>query len=143
MTRHPVQLQIKKADSAINREDFDTLIDIYSDDAVLVVKPGVNAVGKMQIRKAFEAIAAHFNHSLDVKQAGMKSSNPVTQRWSWPRRWSQLSTCRPSNGAPPMYSSSTRMVIGFASLIIPTGMSCCSITMPNPSYMDSPQSQET
>jgi ketosteroid isomerase-like protein len=39
---------------------------------VLVVKPGVNAVGKVQIRKAMEAIAAHFNHSLDVKQAGMK-----------------------------------------------------------------------
>ena len=45
---------------------------INSDDAVLVVKPGMNAVGKAQIRKAFEAIAAHFNHSLDVKQAGIK-----------------------------------------------------------------------
>lgn len=57
---------------AINQEDFDTLIDIYSEDAVLVIKPGMNAVGKVQIRKAFEAIAAHFNHKLEVKQAGMK-----------------------------------------------------------------------
>ena len=72
MTRHPVELQIAKADLAINREDFDTVMDIYCDDAVLVVKPGMNAVGKVQIRKAMEAIAAHFNHSLDVKQAGMK-----------------------------------------------------------------------
>jgi len=47
-------------------------MDIYSDDAVLVLKPGMNVVGKAQIRKAMEAIAAHFNHSLDVKQAGMK-----------------------------------------------------------------------
>ena len=54
------------------QEDFDTLIDIYSDDAVLVVKPGMNASGKVQIRKAFEAIAAHFNHTLHVHQAGMK-----------------------------------------------------------------------
>jgi uncharacterized protein (TIGR02246 family) len=72
MNRHPLELLIEKADSAINREDFDTLIDIYSDDAMLVVKPGLNAVGKVQIRKAFEAIAAHFNHQLDVKEAGMK-----------------------------------------------------------------------
>jgi uncharacterized protein (TIGR02246 family) len=72
MTRHPVELQIEKADLAINREDFDTVMDIYSDDAVLVVKPGMNAVGKVQIRRAMEAIAAYFNHSLDVKQAAMK-----------------------------------------------------------------------
>ncbi len=45
---------------------------IYSDDAVLVVKPGVNASGKVQIRKAMEAIAAHFNHTLKVRLAGMK-----------------------------------------------------------------------
>lgn len=68
---HPIELLISKADTAINQEDFETLIDIYSDDAVLVVKPGMNAVGKEQIKKAFEAIAAHFEHSLDVKQAGM------------------------------------------------------------------------
>jgi uncharacterized protein (TIGR02246 family) len=72
MTRHPVELQIERADIAINREDFDTLMDIYSEDAVLVVKPGVNAVGKTQIRKAMEGIAAYFKHSLDVRQAGMK-----------------------------------------------------------------------
>ena len=68
---HEIELLIRKADTAINREDFETLIDIYADDAVLVIKPGMNAVGKEQIKKAFEAIAAHFEHSLDVKQAGM------------------------------------------------------------------------
>lgn len=72
MTRHPIELLIEKADDAINGEDFDTLMNIYSDDAVLVVKPGMNASGKVQIRKAFEAIAAHFNHTLHVHQAGMK-----------------------------------------------------------------------
>lgn len=72
MKKHPIELLIEKADTAINQEDFDTLINIYSDDAVLVVKPGMNALGKVQIRKAFEAIAAHFNHTLHVEQAGMK-----------------------------------------------------------------------
>lgn len=68
---HPIETLIGQADTAINEEDFDTLLDFYADDAVLVIKPGMNAVGKAQIRKAFEAIAAHFAHSLDVKQAGM------------------------------------------------------------------------
>ena len=68
---HPVEKLIHKADKAINEEDFDGLVEIYAEDAVLVVQPGMNAVGKEQIRKAFEAIAAHFGHSLLVKQAGM------------------------------------------------------------------------
>lgn len=72
MKQHPIAVLIHKADAAINREDFDSLLDIYAEDAVLVVKPGTNAVGKTQIRKAFEAIADHFGHTLDVKQAGME-----------------------------------------------------------------------
>lgn len=71
MEPHPLERLIEAADAAINREDFDALLEVYSDDAVLVVKPGMNAAGKEQIRKAFEAIAAHFEHSLRVRQAGM------------------------------------------------------------------------
>lgn len=36
MDRHPIELQIEKADTAIVQEDFDTLMNIYSEDAVLV-----------------------------------------------------------------------------------------------------------
>ena len=72
MKPHPIELLINKADTAINQEDFDTLVNFYAEDAVLVIRPGMNAVGKAQIRKAFEAIAAHFEHSLDVQQAGME-----------------------------------------------------------------------
>ena len=46
MEPHPIELLINKADSAINQEDFDTLVEIYTDDAILVVKPGLNAMGK-------------------------------------------------------------------------------------------------
>lgn len=70
-TSHPIELLINQADQAINNEDFDTLIDIYAHDALLVIKPGMNAIGKEQIRKAFEAIAAHFEHTLEVRQTGM------------------------------------------------------------------------
>jgi ketosteroid isomerase-like protein len=37
VSRHPIELLIEKADWAINQEDFETLIGLYSDDAVLVV----------------------------------------------------------------------------------------------------------
>lgn len=70
-TLHPIELLINQADQAINAEDFDTLVDIYASDALLVIKPGMNAVGKEQIKKAFEAIAAYFEHTLEVKQAGL------------------------------------------------------------------------
>lgn len=72
MMQHPIIQQIEKADSAIMTEDFDTLLAIYTEDAVLVVQPGMNAVGKKQIRQAFEKIAIYFQHGLQVKQAGLE-----------------------------------------------------------------------
>lgn len=71
MDRHPVETLIGQADAAITREDFDALMAIYAEDAVLVVKPGLEARGRAQIRRAFEAIADHFGHSLAVEQAGL------------------------------------------------------------------------
>ncbi|HHE0548410.1 TPA: DUF4440 domain-containing protein [Vibrio parahaemolyticus] len=69
---HPIIEQIKKADSAIVAEDFDTLLDIYTNDAVLVIEPGKNAEGKVAIRKAFEAIAVYFKNGLQVQQQGLE-----------------------------------------------------------------------
>ena len=72
MNRHPVELQIEKADKAIVAENFNVLMDIYTDDAVLVIEPGRNAVGRNEIRKAFEAIAVYFKNGLKVEQNGME-----------------------------------------------------------------------
>jgi uncharacterized protein (TIGR02246 family) len=69
--KHPIELQIERADKAIVAEDFDTLLDIYTDDAVLVIEPGRNAVGKESIKSAFEKIAVYFKNGLKVKQNGM------------------------------------------------------------------------
>jgi uncharacterized protein (TIGR02246 family) len=71
MLNEELKQLIKNADSAINREDFDKLMDFYSEDAVLVVKPGLLAKGKEEIRRAFEAISDYFNHSLLVNQEKM------------------------------------------------------------------------
>ncbi len=72
MPDHELRQLIEAADRAITAEDFDALMDFYDDDATLVVKPGVEAKGKTQIRKAFEAIAAHFGNRLKVRQGLMQ-----------------------------------------------------------------------
>ncbi len=72
MPDHELRQLIEAADRAITAEDFDALMDFYDDDATLVVKPGVEATGKTQIRKAFEAIAAHFGNRLKVRQGQMQ-----------------------------------------------------------------------
>lgn len=62
---------IHECDLAIKREDFDTLLSHYTEDAVLVVKPGLVAKGKKKIRDAFVAIAKYFNNSLVPTQGNM------------------------------------------------------------------------
>lgn len=42
---HELKEIIKKCDLAIKQEDFDTLMNYYTDDAILVVKPGMIARG--------------------------------------------------------------------------------------------------
>ena len=51
---------ISQADKAIKEERFDDLMDFYTDDAVLVVKPGMEAKGKDAIKNAFIKIAEYF-----------------------------------------------------------------------------------
>jgi len=71
MPSHPINAMIAAADDAINREDFDALMDFYTDDATLVVVPGRAANGKEEIRKAFVALAEHYQHTLYVTQGDM------------------------------------------------------------------------
>lgn len=68
---HELKEVIKKCDHAIKQEDFDTLMNYYTNDAILVVKPGMIANGKAEIKKAFIAIAKYFNNSLVPTQGAM------------------------------------------------------------------------
>ncbi len=83
MTQHPIELFVGKADDAINREDFGTPINIYADDAELVIKPGMNAVGKEQIRKSFEAIADILITAWRCGSRGWRYSDLVIQPSFW------------------------------------------------------------
>ncbi len=62
---------IAQADKAIKEERFDDLMDFYTDDAVLIVKPGLEAKGKEAIKKAFIKIAAYFKNSIVPTQGKM------------------------------------------------------------------------
>lgn len=62
---------IGEADKAIKEERFDDLMQFYSEDVVLVVKPGLEAKGKKQIKKAFIKIAAYFQNSVVPTQGKM------------------------------------------------------------------------
>ncbi len=87
MQHQTLQNLVGRADAPINAGQFDALMDFYCDDATLVVKPGLNACGKAQIRQAFDAIARHFEHSLrgaPARPAGDRGAE--IRRWSWPRR---------------------------------------------------------
>lgn len=62
---------IAQADKAIKEERFDDLMDFYTDDAVLVVKPGLEARGKEAIKNAFIKIAEYFKNSVVPTQGKM------------------------------------------------------------------------
>lgn len=62
---------IAQADRAIKEERFDDLMKFYTDDAVLVVKPGLEAKGKDAIKNAFIKIAAYFKNSVVPTQGNM------------------------------------------------------------------------
>ncbi|MEK4029168.1 MULTISPECIES: nuclear transport factor 2 family protein [Bacillaceae] len=68
---HELTELIKKCDLAIKQEDFDTLMNYYTDDAILVIKPGKVAQGKEEIKKAFIAISQYFNNTLVPTQGEM------------------------------------------------------------------------
>lgn len=62
---------IAEADKAIKEERFDDLMNFYTDDAVLVVKPGLEVHGKEAIKSAFIKIAAYFKNSVVPTQGKM------------------------------------------------------------------------
>lgn len=62
---------INQADQAIKEERFDDLVEFYSNDAVLVVRPGLEVQGKENIKKAFIKVAAYFQNSVVPTQGKM------------------------------------------------------------------------
>lgn len=62
---------IDQADKAIKEERFDDLMNFYTDDAVLVVRPGLEVQGKEKIKNAFIKIAEYFKNTIEPIQGKM------------------------------------------------------------------------
>ncbi|PSF29353.1 DUF4440 domain-containing protein [Aphanothece hegewaldii CCALA 016] len=71
MDDHVLKQEIAKADRAIDERDFDTVANCYTEEAVLVVKPGMLVQGREAIRVAHQRISDYFNDSLKVSQGDM------------------------------------------------------------------------
>lgn len=124
MSPHPVEKLIAQADAAINREDFDSLMEFYAEDAVLVVQPGRNAVGKERIRQAFEAIAQYFGHGLEVRQAGLEVLATGDTALALAKTLVRAPGHPPPSAKPPMSLKRTRRATGAASSTTPTATTC-------------------
>ena len=61
---HALKELIKTCELAMKQEDFDTIMNYYTDDAIMVVKPGRIVKGKDEIKKVFIEISKYFNHTL-------------------------------------------------------------------------------
>ena len=71
MMNEQIRGLISAADRAIREERFDDLMEYYTDDAVLVVRPGLEVKGKEAIKNAFIKIAAYFKNSIVPTQGKM------------------------------------------------------------------------
>ena len=71
MVYDTIRKLIGQADDAIREQRYDDLMEFYTDDAVLVVRPGKEAHGKDEIKMAFMAIAGYFNGYVSPRQGNM------------------------------------------------------------------------
>ncbi|KZK36746.1 Ketosteroid isomerase-like protein [Lactococcus cremoris] len=64
LIKSEIKAVIDTCDRLIHEEKFDELVSFYTEDATLVIKPGMNAQGREQIKSAFIKIASYFDNSI-------------------------------------------------------------------------------
>ena len=82
----------------------------------------MNAVGKEQIRKAFEAVAVHFEHSLDIKQAGMKILETDDTALVLLKQLFWQTMCLSLNEKQPTFLKEIKTILRHVRLIFPMAM---------------------
>ena len=71
MNHQALKQEIHTADQAINNKNFDAVAKFYTNEAALVVRPGLVAYGRSDIKEAHKKISEYFNGSLEVSQGEM------------------------------------------------------------------------
>ncbi|MDT2855854.1 YybH family protein [Lactococcus lactis] len=71
LIKNEIKTVIDTCDKLIHEEKFDELVNFYTEDAILVIKPGMNANGREQIKSAFIKIASYFDNSIKPVEGKM------------------------------------------------------------------------
>ena len=71
LIEYEIKTVIDTCDMLIHQEKFDELVNFYTEDAVLVIKPGMLANGREQIKSAFIKIASYFDNSIKPLEGKM------------------------------------------------------------------------
>lgn len=71
LIKNEIKTVIDTCDQLIHEEKFDELVNFYTEDAILVIKPGMNANGREQIKSAFIKIASYFDNSIKPVEGKM------------------------------------------------------------------------
>lgn len=71
LIKNEIKKVIDTCDKLIHEEKFDELVNFYTEDATLVIKPGMNANGREQIKSAFIKIASYFDNSIKPVEGKM------------------------------------------------------------------------
>ncbi|KEY63698.1 YybH family protein [Lactococcus cremoris] len=71
LIENEIKTVIDTCDKLIHQEKFDELVTFYTEDAVLVIKPGMLANGREQIKSAFIKIASYFDNSIKPLEGKM------------------------------------------------------------------------
>ena len=71
LIENEIKTVIDTCDKLIHQEKFDELVNFYTEDAVLVIKPGMLANGREQIKSAFIKIASYFDNSIKPLEGKM------------------------------------------------------------------------
>ena len=71
LIKNEIKTVIDTCDKLIHEEKFDELVNFYTEDSMLVIKPGMNANGREQIKSAFIKIASYFDNSIKPVEGKM------------------------------------------------------------------------
>ena len=71
MTVDEMRTMLDRDAKLIENEDFDKLMDVYTDDAIMVL-PGQIIQGKDALKAAHIRIAEYFDHSLNLRRGKIK-----------------------------------------------------------------------
>jgi len=72
MTVEEMRAMLERDAKLIENEEFDKLMDVYTNDAIMILQPGIKIIqGKDALKAAFIKIAEYFDNSLKLRHGNI------------------------------------------------------------------------